>query len=180
MDFIMSNITTNPATINNESPMVKLVSPWIDYYRCIQAMFIEDPEVTVKFDEDDCAIKIYVDNNVDKYEALCALIAPEKQFGNVTVKVRIYPSNKLKASTTDLFNNAFMGNPAVKDIINVNVFGNDMNYVVFKNKVVQYFNDDIGDVNGIRSTLYQDIAKDLFEAKGVYFCTEAGDDVIKG
>lgn len=48
----------------------------------------------------------------------------------------------------------------------------DLTYVVFEAKVVQFFNDDIGDINGIKSTLYEDIAEEVFEKKeGIYFCT---------
>lgn len=40
------------------------------------------------------------------------------------------------------------------------------------NKVVQYFNDDLGDAHGVCSTLYQEIAKDVFgEHEGIFFCT---------
>lgn len=43
---------------------------------------------------------------------------------------------------------------------------------MFKNKVVQYFNDDLSDANGVCSTLYQEIAKRIFgENPMIYFCT---------
>ena len=50
---------------------------------------------------------------------------------------------------------------------------NDFNFVVFVPEVVQFYNDDLGDINGLCSTLYQDLAKDLFgEEAGIYFCTD--------
>ena len=46
-------------------------------------------------------------------------------------------------------------------------------YVIFANKVVQYFNDSLSDAHGVCSTLYQDIARDVFgDDCGVYFCTD--------
>ena len=48
-------------------------------------------------------------------------------------------------------------------------------YAVFQSKVVQFFNDDMSDINGNCTTLYQEIAKDVFSgrAEGVFFCTAA-------
>jgi len=55
------------------------------------------------------------------------------------------------------------------------LFNNPVDYVVFRNEVVQFFNDEMGDPNGLKSTLYQDIAKDVFADKdGIFFCTEQG------
>jgi hypothetical protein len=51
---------------------------------------------------------------------------------------------------------------------------------VFEKKVVQFFNDQLDDINGNKSTLYQDIAKDVFEKhEGVYFCTAADGKLSK-
>ena len=45
--------------------------------------------------------------------------------------------------------------------------------MVFQNKVVQYFSDNMQDINGFTSTLYQEIAKELFGVDGgLYFCTD--------
>ena len=46
-------------------------------------------------------------------------------------------------------------------------------YVVFKNRVVQFFNDNLNDIYGNISTLYQEIASDVFkEISGVNYCTD--------
>ena len=50
-----------------------------------------------------------------------------------------------------------------------------MVYVVFKNCVVQFFNDNLNDAHGLISTLYQDIAADILDGPGtigVYYCTD--------
>lgn len=52
---------------------------------------------------------------------------------------------------------------------------NSFTYVVFEKEVVQYWNDNLADYNGLTSTLYQDLAKEIFEdanLDGVYFCTD--------
>ena len=52
-----------------------------------------------------------------------------------------------------------------------------MSHVVFENRVVQYFNDCLNDPYGLESTLFEDIARDVFiETNGVYFNTEAAED----
>ena len=148
-----------------------LSSPWVIYYQQINAMFDKDPEVNVVFDENIPEVKLYVDNQ-EKADALTKLLPTEKDFGSVCLLIKVIPANKLE-SNADLFRKAFKGNEAVSFIHTVsNVFSNDITYVVFKKEVVQYFADDIGTINGVHSTLYQDIAKEIFEnQKGIYFCT---------
>ena len=52
-----------------------------------------------------------------------------------------------------------------------------MTFIVFEKVVVQWFSDSIGDWYGLTSTLYQDLAKDIFgNIDGVYFCTDNGMD----
>ena len=155
-----------------------LVSPWVQYFRKLEAFFAEDPGVKVLLDNKNVAIKLLVEDGT-KAVALEALLPDEVTFGNVTVKVIVVPANpKLAAGKIDLVAEAFEGNGAVAGIYSVDrIFSNTMNYVVFKPKVVQYFNDDLSDAHGIRSTLYQDLAKELFgEDGGVFFCT----DVVEG
>ena len=53
------------------------------------------------------------------------------------------------------------------------VFVNPIHYCVFKKEVAQYWGDNLGDPHGNVSTLYQEIAKDIFgESGGVIFCTD--------
>ena len=49
-------------------------------------------------------------------------------------------------------------------------------YVLFNKKVVQYYNDNIGDLNGIKSILAEDIARDIFVSRpGVFYCTNVAE-----
>ena len=153
---------------------VKLSSPWAIYYREIDAMFGDDPEIKIDFDETANIIKMYVDNS-EKADAISKLLPSEKVFGNVVLKIQVIPGDVNTCARLDLFQKAFKGNPALSYTTEVKegIFPIPFEYVVFQNKVVQYFNDDLNDINGLCSTLYQEIAKDLFgEKDGVYFCTD--------
>ena len=46
--------------MNEENKVVKLSSPWMIYYRQIKALFSQDPNVKVIFDEENFTVKIYV------------------------------------------------------------------------------------------------------------------------
>lgn len=153
---------------------LKLAAPWTVFYREIKTLFREDPEVIVFYDESEVSIKLYVDNVV-KADALTQLLPATKQFGNVTMKIAVIPSNKKVGSAMDLVSDAFSGNEAVSFVHTVeNIFAK-MTFVVFKKEVVQFFNDDLSDIHGVCSTLYQNIAKDVFgEIPGVFFCTDTG------
>lgn len=150
-----------------------LSSPWVNFYREIEALFSEDPEVKVEFDEERDAISVFVDN-ADKADALSQLLPTERTFGNVTVSVRVVPANKLGADRLGLFQRAFKGNPAFAFTKTVEgSLGLSLSFVVFAPKVVQYYQDNLQDLYGCRSTLYQELAADVFgEEDGVFFCTE--------
>ena len=157
---------------------LKISAPWVLFYRKIEALFKNDPEVRVIFDdEESCDVKLYVEN-AGKADALMKLLPTVKDFGNVLLTVTVIPANGTFAppasDTRMLIGTALAGNGALSYIHSVNgIFTNGITYVVFKNEVVQYFADDLGDVNGLNSTLYQELAKEVFgDIPGVFFCTD--------
>lgn len=152
---------------------IGLSAPWIIYYREINALFEQDPEIHVVYDEDKNELKLFVDNS-SKAEALRELLPVEKEFGNVVLKIDVIPSNKKVSACGGLFETAFANNPILSEVQVIRgIFSNDLYYVIFVNKVVQYFNDSLEDAHGVCSTLYQDIAKRIFENRqNVFFCTE--------
>ena len=78
-----------------------------------------------------------------------------------------------------LFQAALAGNPVFAFTkTNEGVFTIPLSYVVFKNRVVQFFADNLQDVNGNITTLYETIAKDVFgETPGICFCTDTEEKV---
>ena len=72
--------------------IIKKSSPWVTYYREVDALFERDKEVFVVFDEENTELKLYV-NNQDKAEAIRHLMPLEKKFGNVVLKIDVIPSN---------------------------------------------------------------------------------------
>ena len=155
------------------SEKVKLSAPWVLYVDALRAMFEEDPEVTIDYDDETNVVRMRVDNQV-KADALSQLIPAEKDFGNVKLKINVVPAN-MKAKKSDLFMAAFAGNNAVNGYVPIEgVFSNPLMYVMFKKEVVQYWIDNMGDPRGLRSTLYEDIAREVFgEHEGVLFCTDS-------
>ena len=152
-----------------------VVSPWVELYRKIEAMFKYDDEIHVEYSNEAREVTLFI-SSLDKYEALARLIPSEVAFGNVVLKIDLMPANFDSLPAVDLFRKAFKGNPAVTDIISIHreelETSNDFNYIVCKKEVVQYHNDTLNDPHGNCSTLYQDIARDIFiEQGGIYFCT---------
>ena len=153
-------------------------SPWVTYYKEVDALFKKDKEVLVVFDEENIELKIYV-NNQEKASAIQYLIPNEKNFGNVILKIKVIPSNGKQlrdvrtTNIVDIASDAFRGNNAVFAVTDVRaVF--DLVYVIFRKEVVQYFDDNIGDINGNYSTLYEVIARDVFNDVGIKYCTDCG------
>ena len=154
--------------------LLKLTAPWRIYYKELCALFEKDEEVHIVYDEDNQLINLYVENEA-KAEAMTTVLPVTIEYGNVELKINIIPADRcnFRRSNGELMSDLFYGNPILNNIIIYDgIFTNPITYVIFENKVVQYYNDDIGDVNGICSTLYQDIAKRVFnDLDGIYYCT---------
>lgn len=164
------------------SNQFKLSPPWITLGHQFDAMFGEDPDITVEYvagDGNDPIIKLFVDGQ-DKADAIEQLLPAEYNFGGVTVSVVVIPANKPQTNA-DLFRRAFYGNPVFSFAAQAEgIFTNPITYVVFKNRVVQFWNDDLGDINGNETTLYELIAGEMFgELDGVSFCTDTPENLGK-
>lgn len=152
-------------------------SPWIEYYEQLEVLFEEDSQVRVLYDDKEQKVKLYV-SDADKADALQKVLPAKKVFGNVELKVVIVPPNDLKADyKCEPILMALMNNPIVEEIKRVSgIFSNDIIYIAFRREVVQYYSDDLGDINGNTSTLYQEIAKEVFTPQqGVFYCTSEDD-----
>ena len=158
------------------SEKMKLSPPWVTFYKEMNALFGEDPDINVTFDEDTNTIKLFVEG-VDKADALTQLLPAEKTFGNITVYIEVIPANK-QQSKIDLFRKAFEGNPVFSYAVTVGgISSNDYNFIVFRHKICQFWNDQMNDINGNVSTLYENVARDIFDdTKGIFFNTETADN----
>ena len=153
---------------------LKLSPPWVGFANELKALFEQDEEIRVIFDQEGMEIKIFVDNAA-KAEALTALLPELKVFGSVEVKITVVPSDEPGNKYRDDFITAFDGNSALCYIREVDSPLGDFTYIVWQNVVVQYYDDNLADLHGLRSTLYEQIARDVFpEMNGVFHCTDIG------
>lgn len=150
---------------------IKLSPPWTTYYRQLQALFGKDPDIKLFFDEDESSIKVLV-KNAYKANALEHLLPKEVSFGDVVVKILIDNPEEFCADTG--WEEAFEGNPVVGhiEVVEVPFSSVPVVYIGFVREVVQFFNDDLSDPHGNCSTLYQEIAKEVFKDQfNVFFYT---------
>ena len=158
--------------------MLKLSSPWDIYYKKIEALFGPDPDIQIMLHEEDYEIKLIVNNPV-KADAISKLLPAEKEFGNIKLKITVVPADEAE-SQINLIRSAFSGNPVLNYIQHIDApLVGSSDYVMFRKRVVQFYIDDLADLNGLCSTLYQNIAEELIPADdGVHYCTDDRDDVI--
>lgn len=163
--------------IFNMEERFKLSPPWAFFYKEIEALFGEDPDIKLQFDEDSLTIKMFVEGQ-DKADALDKLLPTQKEFGNVVVSIEIIPANR-KETIIDTYRKAFEGNPVFSYAAGIEgIMTNPIYYIVFKNKVCQIWNDNLGDINGNTSTLYEDVARDIFDdTQNVCFNTDLPDNL---
>ena len=162
---------------------LKLSPPWVTYLNELTEMFKHDSEISVRYDNVMPAIYLDV-TNPEKAAALSYLLPDITNFGNVDVFLFIEGemSDRAFPDKTELFDILFEKNPIYSFSYTVHdVFTNPIVYVVFKNRVVQFFNDNLNDIYGNVSTLYEDIANDIFSQKeqlsGVCFCTDVEEKI---
>ena len=173
-------ISKNVKDLKNEmKKSTGMSSPWITYFHKLNALFGEDPDIKLSYDEDTNRIIFRVLNQA-KADALTALLPESMSFGNVVVRIFVIPANELKTSRASLIATAFSGNPIFEGVLRNNgPIMNGLTYVIFKKKVAQYYNDNLGDPNGNESCLYQDLAKDIFgqvDGEALCFCTSNKDE----
>lgn len=161
---------------------LRLSTPWVTLYREYEAMFGDDPDIDIDYvagDGEDPVIKLRV-RGQDKADAIERLLPDKYEFGGVTVNIIVIPDNK-DISIESLFRAAFEGNPAFSYAATAEgIFTNPLTYIVFRNRVVQFWNDDLGDINGNESTLYENIAHEIFDdVDNVCFCTDTPSNLGK-
>ena len=161
--------------MNNSVKKTGMYSPWEVFHNQIKALFANDPDVGVEYNSEEQTINLYVADS-DKADALMKIMPMSKEFGNITVYIRVIPANDNNGEyLAKCFETAFYGNDAFSHLTTVKdaFVSNPLSYCVFKKEVVQYPNDNIFDEHGICSTLYQDLAKEIFgNVHGVFFCTD--------
>ena len=158
---------------------VHLSPPWVTLYKMVSKLFENDPEVKVMYDEETYTISLYVDNQ-RKADALTKLLPMSKEFGNVTVFINVVPANQEEPSKIQLFQEAFEGNEVISCFYTGCGPTQDINYIAFDPVVVQFFNDQIDDANGLKTTLYADIAKEVFgDQDSIFFCTDAMNESLE-
>lgn len=150
-----------------------LSSPWDIFVKQLKELFKDDPDITVVLftEEEPYIIDILVDSE-DKYNALTQLMPPEKEFGNVKVHIRVVPSNKEKTDA-DLFAILFKDNPVLRGIVPRTLpAGDEINFLMFKPEVAQYYADNLMDPYGNNNELYADIAREVFGNRdGIQYST---------
>ena len=154
----------------------KMSPPWYGYANQIKALFKEDPEIHIREEfEGELILSLYVDDPEKAY-AIERLLPEEVDFGGTVLYIRVIPGNtKKEPALSEIYKKAFNGNPVVKEMKTVSgIFTNPLTYISFRKEVVQYYDDNLGDLHGNRSLLMQDIADDIFAANkdSILFCTD--------
>lgn len=151
---------------------LKLSPPWNTFVNELKLLFGEDTDIRINYIEGSNEVLLYVDNPEKAY-ALTQILPNQRIYGNVCLNITVIPANNLNEATEDLFRKAFKGNPVLSNVLTVPSPYGSMNYALFRKQVVQFYNDELCDPHGNKSTLFEEIARDVFgEESGIFFCTD--------
>lgn len=167
-----------PVTTIDADMSTRLTPPWYIYQKQVKALFEHDPQIIVgevyqQENGKDYAFDIEVRSH-EKFLALDRLLIRFKLFGNVALSINLFDEeNANRDAAIDVCRALFDGNPIVESVEDiVDLAGAHHGFVVFEPKVIQYYADDLRDINGNETTLAQDIAREMFkDLDGVNFCT---------
>ncbi len=144
------------------------------YFNKLSVMFRKDPDVELEFERVDDFISkviIYVNdsNRPGKSDAFAKMLPSRVDFGIHRVYIDIIPNNDSRADHEVLID-MFYGNPIVDSFITDH---SGRHYIIFKKDILQYYTNDISDVNSLQSVLAEDLARELItdDITNVYFCT---------
>jgi hypothetical protein len=163
---------------------LKISPPWVTYINKVQAIFDGDPQIACNVNYTGNPSIVLSTNNPEKAVAIRRLLPEEVYYGGVVLNIGVECGKPLPnlafASNKKLFETAFRGNSAFVECVapaQEGYYYVDFTYVIFKNEVVQFFNDNLNDAHGVISTLYQEIAAELFEdfqsiGGTVAYCTD--------
>lgn len=181
-DLLRSSVENE--AIATATATVRIQSPWVLFYKEVYALFARDPQVNVMFDNDTPELKIQVKGNDTKAACLSRFFPKEKAFGNVILKCSVVGDDGQTVPDVNCDDHTairaiFEGNDALSFIKDVQTpFDYSIVYVVFVKEVVQYYSDNMYDLYGATSTIYENLARDIFGMpfdNGDYcsFCTDA-------
>lgn len=169
-------------------PRLKILPPWSVYIKKLEALFDGDPQIAFNVDwSGEHPSVTLVTNNPDKAAALLVLLPNEKKFGDVSLIIAVdceTISNLAFEHPKDLFETAFHGNPAFAYAVTPEDYWYvPFTYVVFKNCCVQINADNLRDPHGLISTLYQDIAAEIFADMNypgdwISYCTDIEKNIV--
>jgi len=154
-----------------EDKKVGIFAPWVIFAAEVEALFGDDPEVHVDYDAEATKLSVRVDNPT-KAEAIQALLGEKREFGDVTLEIDVIPANAGE-DVASLFRLAFAGNPLFSRVEEVDSFGFQATYALFEPKVVQYPDDSLQSVYGVRTCAVEDVAKDVIGVgAGAFICSD--------
>lgn len=157
-----------------EQANASLCPPWVEYFNKLNCLFGDDPEIKLEQDFDKREIRMYIEST-DKAQALGKLLPGGFSYGTERWHLAIIPANETRQNPRDLLLTALEGNPNFCGIIDYkqDAIDRPFVYMMFAKKVAQYYNDNLEDANGMRSTLYSKLAKELFLPYDptIKFCT---------
>ena len=154
-------------------------APWERFAKQLHVLFEGDECIDVglpmEYEEGSYFLRITATTE-EKYNALAKRLPVERDYGNVTLHIMVCLQG---ADTTILalkdYETIFKGNTAFMDVKkSQRDYGMPQRgYVRFWPEVMQFYDDNLADADGLWSGLAQDIAADVFREKwgDVCFCT---------
>lgn len=160
--------------MNEKDLELDLSAPWYVFHTQVFKLFEQDAEVIVDEEleetETGFIFGIY-SKNIKKIQAIKKLIGSKVVFGDVAVDID-YGENE-NEDVAEVWKDAFSGNPLFCGIVSADIpFDGSCDYAIFKRDIIDFYDDNISDVNGNSHYIVADLVKEVVSNKDIFICTE--------
>lgn len=154
---------------------VNMSSPRVLFVAKLKKFFEEETDIHINYDPiaNPSTVDIRVDDPI-KYDTLSKLLDDKIDFGNVSLNINVIPANFDKVDRVALFKTLLQNMSIVEAVDEVTIEGssNSFIYASFRNQVVKYWSDNLGNPHGNSFTLYETLANEIFQNHdGILFTT---------
>lgn len=152
---------------------VGLSAPWVEHLHKVEAACMLDEDVTVDYDDDSKTVTLRV-RGTDKAAAYEAKIRHELDFGGVRLHVNVVPDNS-ERTEEDLIQDLFSGNDILVGTATEEAVGGTVTYAIVQPTVLQFWDDNMGSIYGIRTMTAEDCVRDVFDLDA-FVCSDLVED----
>ena len=156
-------------TITTTKKSTDISPPIYQVYHMLRAFLGADQDITVEVNEKSKYLNVII-SDASKYKAYLTIL--KDKINDFEIRVNGKKRTAKYTPTTESITAALITHPMINDIQEIEVLGFRRLFIMFKQNVVQYYDDNFSHPYGLVTTIAEDLARKIFTIPGVCICTK--------